>query len=67
MRLSVVLPDLLTYNALVGALEDCQSERAAKIISAMTLQSVTLDGISYTALVCAFGKGSQAKMAEETF
>jgi pentatricopeptide repeat domain-containing protein 1 len=63
-----VMPNVITYNALISACEKGkQPERALEVFEAMQRQGVVPGVITYSALISACGKGKQPAWALEVF
>ena len=59
-----LLPDVITYNALISACEKgALPQRALQLLEAMLHQGLLPDGITYIALVSAYEKGALQQRA----
>ena len=59
LKLQNLVPDVITYNAMVSAFEKgSQAERAMDMFQALKLQHLVPNVITYSVMVCAFEKGS---------
>lgn len=68
MKQQDVVPDAITYNALISTLEKGkQPERALPVFEAMQQQGVLPDAITYNALISACEKGKQPELALQMF
>ena len=63
-----VVPDVITYNALISACEKReQPERALEVFKGMSWKGVVPNVITYNALISACEKGEQPERALEVF
>ena len=68
MRHQGLLPDVITYNALISACEKgTLSERALQLLETMLHQGLLPDVITYNALISACEKGTLPQRALEIF
>ena len=64
MQQQGVVPEVITYNALISACEKGkQDERAMRIFEAMQQQGVMPEVITYNALISACEKGTQPELS----
>ena len=64
MQQQGVVPDVITYNALISTCEKGkQPQRALEVFQAMQQQGVVPDVITYSALISACEKGKQPQQA----
>jgi len=68
MRQQGVMPDAISYSALISACEKGnQVKRAQEFFEIMDQQGVVPDAINFNALISAFEKGNQLEQAVELF
>ena len=68
MKQKGVVPNVITYNALISACEKGkQPEQAMEVFKAMQQQGVVPDVITYSALISACEKSKQPEQAMEVF
>ena len=63
-----IVPDVITYNALISAMEKGkQPEQALEMLGAMQQQALVPNIITYNAVICACEEGRQPARAVEAF
>ena len=68
MKQQGVVPNVITYNALISACEKGkQPRRTIEILQAMQGQGLVPNVITYSALISACGKGKKPKRVLEVF